>query len=265
MIYRIDNFTDNILKTLSDTFSVEDSLLLSVCTDNDYSVLSGSFIASLYHIMVNKQHHSDWRMAVGDFVSFCEDNKLNGVLVLSEDEFNDVLSYYSGHRYNDPFLRDDEPRYLVHSTTYDNYLHILGAGSLMSWNKLKLKNPDFEDKPVGRMFGDPCHFSDYVMLGSGVSCEIVVKTKQSDKFDMDIDSEYLTGARLYFDAKKMAEDGLLIRDGAHLKVKDELPLKPYLLYAATWEKIGLTSQISTPRIFSEVSDRAFDDFLEHIY
>ncbi|MDE5782526.1 MAG: hypothetical protein K2I03_13790 [Lachnospiraceae bacterium] len=68
---------------------------------------------------------------------------------------------------------------------------------------------------------------------------------------MDIDTKYLTGARLYFDSKKMAQDGLLIRDGCHLKVKHILPLNPYLIWTATWKNIGLDSQVSTPKIFSQ--------------
>ncbi len=74
---------------------------------------------------------------------------------------------------------------------------------------------------------------------------------------MDINAEYQTGARLYFDAKRMAQDGLLVRDGCHIKVKDRLPLAPYLIFAATWDNIGLTSPISTPKIFSEMADAAF--------
>lgn len=74
---------------------------------------------------------------------------------------------------------------------------------------------------------------------------------------MDADAEYLTGARLYFDAEKMAQVELLIRDGCQIKVKDILPLKLYLLWAATWDQVGLESQTSTPRIFSEKADRMF--------
>lgn len=74
---------------------------------------------------------------------------------------------------------------------------------------------------------------------------------------MDVDAEYSTGARLYFDAKKMAMDGLLVRDGCHLKVKDTLPLTPYLIWTATWDILGLDSPLSTPRIFAEQSDKQF--------
>lgn len=100
------------------------------------------------------------------------------------------------------------------------------------------------------------------MFGGGVSSEIVVNSKQSGKIVMDIDSEYKTGARLYFDAEKIAKDGLLVRDGAHIKVKDCLPLKPYLIWTATWDNVGLETQISTPRIFAELSDEKFE-YINH--
>ena len=95
------------------------------------------------------------------------------------------------------------------------------------------------------------------MFGSGVTGEIVVNSKQQGKIIMDENAEYITGARLYFDAKKIAQDGLLLRDGCHLKVKDQLPLEPYLLWTATWDVIGLTSPVSTPKIFAEQADRQF--------
>ena len=114
-----------------------------------------------------------------------------------------------------------------------------------------------EEYPIGIQLGDPADFSDYIMFGGGVTGEIVVNSKQQGKIVMDVNADYLTGARLYFDAKRMAQDGLLIRDGCHLKVKDTLPLEPYLIFAATWERIGLESQVSTPKIFSEKADESF--------
>lgn len=78
---------------------------------------------------------------------------------------------------------------------------------------------------------------------------------------MDEYSEYITGARLYFDMKKIAEAGLLARDGGEIKVKGMLPLEPYLLFAATWDKIGLHSERTTPKIFSDASDQYFDSMI----
>ena len=96
------------------------------------------------------------------------------------------------------------------------------------------------------------------MFGSGTTGEIVVHSRQQGKIVMDENAEYLTGARLYFDAKRMAEDGLLVRDGCHLKVRGTLPLKPYLIWAATWDTVGLKSPISTPKVFSEQADKVFN-------
>ena len=75
---------------------------------------------------------------------------------------------------------------------------------------------------------------------------------------MDVDIPYVASARFYFDAAKVAEDGLLVRDGAHLKVKDKLPLDKYLLWIATPDVLGIT-EITTPRIFAEKADQVFQE------
>ena len=130
-------------------------------------------------------------------------------------------------------------------------------GALKSWNQLKRDLAEWESKPIGAQLGDLAEFSDYIMFGGGVSGEIVVSSKLSGFINMDVNAEYHTGARLYFDAKKMAEDGMLVRDGAHVKVKGLLPLEPYLMWVATWDKLGLNSPLSTPKIFAETADDRF--------
>ena len=75
-------------------------------------------------------------------------------------------------------------------------------------------------------------FYDNFFLNSKPGCENgffpVRRINFSNSLSADADAKYRTGARLYFDAEKMARDGLLIRDGFHIKVKDSLPLAPYL-------------------------------------
>lgn len=149
---------------------------------------------------------------------------------------------------------------MVHSTPWHNWEQIQQDGMLKSWNILKSENVITEEFPIGRQLGDPLDFSDYIMFGGGITGEIVVNSKQQGRIVMDTDSEYLTGARLYFDATKIAKDGLLIRDGCHLKVKDTLPLSPYLIWSATWNRIGLASRISTPKTFAELSDNLFQQY-----
>lgn len=255
MIYRVDNFIENNINPIND--SEYDSLwmILTLSSDIDTPMLVGANNGCAYTIKINKQLHDDWKMAVGDFIGYCDVNNLNGIVAITEDEYTECLTYYAGHSYNETVLRDYESPVLVHSTSMENWLQIQKDGMLKSWNKLNIP----EKEPIGKQLGDPVHFSEYIMFGGGVSGEIVVNSKQSGKIVMDIDTEYKTGARLYFDAEKIAKDGLLIRDGAHVKVKDCLSLKQYLLWTATWDKVGLESQLSTPRKFSELSDEKFEN------
>ncbi len=55
---------------------------------------------------------------------------------------------------------------------------------------------------VGYYLGDPVELRDYILFANGVTGEIVVNSKQKNRIEMDVDSEYITGARLYFDMKK---------------------------------------------------------------
>lgn len=117
-----------------------------------------------------------------------------------------------------------------------------------------------ETQPIGRLLGDPDDFSDYIMFSNGsISGEIVVLSKQMGRVTMNPNMKYHPGARLYFDARKIAEDGLLIRDGCHLKVKDKLPIAPYLIWAATWKSVGLINNLSTPKEFTELSNEIFNN------
>ena len=109
------------------------------------------------------------------------------------------------------------------------------------------------------MLGDPEDFRDYIMLGSGVQCEVVVLSKQKNKLCHDVDEEYVPGARIYFDNKILAEKGLLVRDGIHYKVKNELPLD-LALFTATIDNIKINGKI-TPNTFAEAADIKFSEYI----
>ena len=256
MIYRVDDFIENNINPITNSEYGSSWMILTLPSDIDTPMLVGANNGCAYNIKINKQLHDDWKMAIGDFIGYCGANNLNGILAITEDEYSEVQTYYDGHSYNETILRTYETPILIHSTSMENWYQIQKDGMLKSWNNLSIS----EKEPIGKQLGDPVHFSDYIMFGGGVSGEIVVNSKQSGKIIMDINAEYKTGARLYFDAEKIAKDGLLVRDGAHIKVKKCLPLEPYLIWTATWEKVGLESQISTPRLFAELSDEKFNDF-----
>ena len=257
MVYRVDELTECGINPIT-RCGYDNSWVVLMLTDSEeYQFMCGSRNNCAYTIKVSRTKYDEWKMSVGDFLSFNETNAKNIILVMTESEYESIKDYYKEHTYNEPILRKDEPLVLVHSTSMDNWKRIKQQGMLKSWNILKAEQTITEDHPIGMLLGDPADFSDYIMFGRGVTGEIVVNSKQQGKLVMDINAEYQTGARLYFDAKSMAQDGLLIRDGCHLKVKDTLPLVPYLIFAATWDTIGLAGPISTPKIFAEMADEVF--------
>ena len=141
--------------------------------------------------------------------------------------------------------------------TKENFENIIKCQMLKSWNRLKTEGFFTEDFPIGKQLGDPEELRDFILFGGGTTGEIVVNSKQNNKLIYDENVEYRTGARLYFDMRKIANDGLILRDGSEIKIKDSLPIKPYLIWVSTWDKIGLDSEISTPKIFAEKSDEFF--------
>lgn len=264
MIYRLDKLSENNINPITG-YEYDNSWRILMLTDSfDYQQMCGSSNGCAYMVKMSISQYKNWKMAVGDFIGFCEANKKNAILVMPEAELYSVKEHYKGHKYNEPLLRDNESPVLVHSTPLNSWEKIKRDEMLKSWNILKTEKVIAEEQPIGIQLGDPTDFSDYIMFGGGFTGEIVVNSKQQEKIIMDINAEYLTGARLYFDAKKMAYDGLLVRDGCHLKVKDKLQLKPYLIWAATWETLGLASRVSTPKIFAEKADRQFQ-FIFQLY
>lgn len=263
MIYRLDRLSDSHLNPVTGR-AYDDSWIVFQLTDStDYQQMSGCGDAGVYTISVSRKRYRNWEMAVGDLIDFCEANGKNAIVVMSEKDLRAAKKRYEGHRHNDPFLRDDEPAVLVHSTPMNSWNQIKRDGMLKSWNRLQSEQAIDEERPIGAWLGDPLDFSDFIMLGTGVAGEIIVSSKQQGTIVMNPDAAYLTGARLYFDAEIIARDGLLVRDGCHLKVRDTLPLQPYLIWTATWDTIGLASQVSTPKCFAEQADKRFLSVSKH--
>ena len=182
----------------------------------------------------------------------------NIIITGRKNDYEEAQAVYKGHSIYDQFLRPHEPEVLIHSTTPDGYLQIIKDGALKSWNKLTEESKNNEKRPIGTLLGDPRDFRDYIMLGSGFWTEVVVSSKQKGYICVDADCAYTPGARFYFDTKQLIKKGLFIRDGAHYKVKDELPLS-YSIFCATLENVTIDRKI-TPKSFAAAADEAFEIF-----
>lgn len=257
MLYRLDTLSESPINPVNGQEYDNSWVVLVLTESNDYQIMCGSSNGCAYTVKISKSNCADWKMKVGDFLGFSQAYEKNVIAVISAEALQSALSFYRGHTFYEPFLRSDEPSVLIHSTPMSNWEKIKRDGMLKSWNRLKIEQGITESHPIGKILGDPEDFRDYIMFGGGVTGEIVVNSRQKGSISMNIHAEYLPGARLYFDAEKMARDHLLVRDGCHIKVKDTLPLEPYLIWAATWESIGLPCQKSTPYIFAKRSDACF--------
>ena len=222
----------------------------------DFNLSTGGGIDGIFQLIVAKGN-TDWAYRLFDFIQYESSHNKNIILAVDAEDLEAARQTYGTHGYMDRFLRPYEQKILVHSTMKENYKSIMHDGCLKSWNMLS-NHGKGNESPIGHLLGDPLDYSDYIMFSKGgVAPEIVISSKQKNRIEMDIDMQYVAGARFYFDAKKIAEDGLLVRDGAHLKVKDCLDVGKYILWIATPENLGITEN-TTPRIFAEKADLTFN-------
>jgi hypothetical protein len=201
---------------------------------------------------------ANWEYNLFDFLQYQQSYNRNIILAVEKHDFDFAESVYGNHRYTDNFLRPYESKTLIHSTTKESYESIMQDGCLKSWNTLKSSGALKEERPIGHLVGDTQDNSDYVMFTSGgLGAERVVASKQKGKIDLDFNAPYTAGARFYLDAEKIAKDGLLIRDGRQIKVRNCLNINDYLLWIATPDALGISEE-TTPLIFAEKSNAEFE-------
>lgn len=258
MIYRLDRLEGGENNPITGQ-AYDSAWRVMVLTSNrDYRQLVGKQ-NGVYTIQISRILCPDWRLSVGDFCGFCEENHCSGIVVMGRRELDDALKQYVGHSFREAALREGEPKVLIHSTPAESWKKIQACGMLKCWNLCQEEGLVSELHPIGRLLGDPADFSDYIMFGGGIAGEIVVSSRQRGEIWMDSTAGYHPGARLYFDSKKIAQDGLLMRDGCHLKVKRCLSLEPYLIWKADWKGVGLKTPVSSPERFAQLADRRFGE------
>lgn len=222
----------------------------------DFNSFTGNGGHNLFRLILTKQTR-EWRYRLMDFLQYETKHHKNIIAAIHGEDLKEAEACYEGHSYTDCFLRDYESPVLIHSTTAKAYKQIMECGYLKSWNMLHKNDSKGIVPPIGTLLGDPEDYSDYVMFHQGgYFSELVIASKEKCCIDSDVHAVYTAGARFYFDGEKIAKDGLLVRDGAHLKVENTLQLEKYLLWTATPEKVGVPAQ-TTPYEFGTRADDMF--------
>lgn len=223
---------------------------------NDYNSFC-SLENSIYSVKISKKYHY-WYYDLCDMMCFYDNSEVELITDISDDDILLAKTLYGNHKFNERFIRECETDIMVHTTTLEAYREIVSDGAVKCWNLLKKEKKHFEEKPIGSLLGDIADFSNYVMLSPfNVNNEIIVASKQKGCIDTNPEQIYKPGARFYFDAKKLAQDGLLLRDGQHIKVRNEIPIDRYLIWCATANDIGVPDE-TTPLYFYEQSNKKFN-------
>ena len=232
----------------------ENWVFLKLAMTDDYILKTST--DTIFGLAVSR-YISSWFYYLGDFIEYNRAHNRNIIFFGTRVILNTAFKRYKGHSNLDKSLRDHEPETLVHSISPANYKHIMESGYIKSWNMLKSENQVASDQtPIGKALGDPVDFSDYVMFGVGVMPEVIVSSKQKGYICMDENAKYEPGVRFYFDTSKLAESGILLRDGAHLKVMDKISID-MCSFKIKATDIDFGNMELTPRNFANLADKAF--------
>lgn len=216
------------------------------------------FENGIYTLKISKNSNS-WYYDLCDLIDFYKNSNIQIFLDIAEADVVLARRLYKNHKYNECRLREYETKVLVHSTPIENLESILKSRKLKSWNILKQETPDWEKEPIGKQLGDIDDFSNYVMLSMLFqNNEIVTASKQKHRINIDVNQLYKLGVRFYLNAEKLAADGLLLRDGEHIKVRDFIPLDEYLIWYSTTEKLEIKKEW-TPKEFFDLSNKKFSE------
>ena len=212
----------------------------------------------VYTLKISK-NFKYWYYDLCDLIDFYNGSDIELELAMERSDIDEARALYGNHKFNEKVLREYETKVFVHSTPFENLESILKDNALKSWNACKAEKMNWEREPIGALLGDIDDFSNYVMLSTpSQNNEIITASKQKRLIDTNPEQQYQTGARFYLDGEKLAADGLLLRDGEHVKVRDSIPFDKYLIWYSTAENLGL-GKISTPKEFFEKSnDRFFE-------
>lgn len=208
--------------------------------------------AKLYSLTVNPEIDKNYDR-LNDFIYYEMHNGRNVIVKASFDLKNIIKTDNCDLK----TIRSDDPRWVVHSTTYDSWHDIKQMGRLLSPNMLRKLGKEINEIGLKPLI-EPSDYSDYIMLDVLNGCgELVVNSRNLGYVCTEPNISYSPGIRIYFDMYEIIHNGLAVRDGLHiLKVLNELPLYPYMKMSI--DKTMLAKQsVWTPTDFTSSSNEYF--------
>lgn len=225
--------------------------------DNDISSFTNVYAGALLYVLRFSPNADKNHIRLFDFLNY-ESLYGRNVIIKTYEGTNvkKLLEEYNTANHEITF-RCADAKYMVHSTLISNWSSIKNDNAVLSPNALRNNGKSIVEIGLNDLL-EPLDYSDYVMLGELKGCsEIVVNSRQKGYVCLDPDDIYTPGIRLYFDVKKIIDDKICIRDGLHLlKVRDRLPLEPYLIASITADDFP-KDIVWTPNLFTKMANQLF--------
>lgn len=202
------------------------------------------------YVMAVNPAYAHFRDLMSDILYYETGNGRKVILSGGELSFLDSLEPLSPVQ----FRAYDGP-YMVHSTTLDAYAHILQDGLLKP--AAQLMREGRETQPIGLApLGEPEDYLEHIMFAdSGPVPEIVVNSRLHGAPCYSMDEPYRPQARMYFDARKLTADGMVVHNVCRM-VRGVVELKRYLVRTVTAGDVALPEgqDCWTPLTFSKAAD-----------
>ena len=200
---------------------------------------------------------------VADFLRYENDHGCTPILFFPEDMDIDNFVRHALRTTPPPHvIRDTDPKYLLHSTSLRAGEQILRDQELKSFAVLSRDHPARLDWHGLRSssLGEPAEYADQINLGlmDNPGGETVQASHAAGRF-LSPDDSYTPGFRFYFDGHRIIKDKLDVRIAWTVKVRNRLPLDPYLVAAISVTDVNPRRETEnwTPRLFTEQANIVF--------
>ena len=202
------------------------------------------------------------RARFADFLRYENEHGRNVILSFPEGmETESFVQEALSETSDENAVRQDDPKWVVHSTNLEAWKGIQRDGALKSLSVLMKEDKNVLSVGFNQL-GEPSEYAEYIVLGriDNINAEHVVASQKKGCVFTEADTPYEPGIRLYFDNHKIIESGLAVRDGLYTtKVHFRLPLNPFLVTTVSQRDVDPKGKVRewTPKKFWKAANREF--------